>query len=69
MGHCIIYAEVSVYILILYWHIFFFFERIHNLTYSSLKNKGSVVDVNLTDTVANNVCYLIVFVLYPYSIG
>lgn len=69
MGHCIIYAEVSVYILILHWNIFFFFERLHNLTYSSLKNKGSVADVNLTDTVANNVCYLIILVLYPYSIG
>jgi len=55
MDHCIIRAEVSVYILILHRHTFFFFERLHNLTYSSLKNKGSAVGVNLTDTVVNNV--------------
>jgi hypothetical protein len=69
MGRCIICAGGSVYILILHLHTFFFFEHLHNLTYSSLKNKGSVVGVNLTDMVVHDVCYLIVFVLYPYSIG
>ena len=69
MVRCIICAGGSVYILILHLHIFFFFERIHNLIYSSLKNKGSVVGVNLIDTVVSNVCYLIVFARYPYSIG
>ena len=69
MDHCIIRAEVSVYILILHRHTFFFFERLHNLTYSSLKNKGSAVGVNLIEMVVSNVCYLIVLVLYPYSIG
>jgi hypothetical protein len=69
MDRYIIYAEGSVYILILYFHTFYFYEHLHNLTYSSLKNKGSVVGANLIEMVVSNVCYLIVLVLYPYSIG